>query len=747
MRRATQPTEARPATEPVLSIRDLRSEFDTNDGVVHAVDGVSFDLYAGETLGIVGESGSGKSVSAMSLLGLLDKPAGRVIGGELLYKGRDLRLMTESELRRIRGKEIAMVFQDPMTSLNPVITVGKQIVEVLQTADPSISRSDARRRAIELLALVGVPDPEKRFDQHPFEYSGGMRQRGMIAMAIANQPSILIADEPTTALDVTIQAQVLDVLRDAQNATGAATIMITHDLGVIAEMADRVAVMYAGRIVEIGDVEDVFRDPKHPYTVGLMASLPRLDTDLDRLIPIEGMPPSLLKLPPGCPFHPRCPLYQGRSLCHTQRPPLVSAETTDGAIHGAACHFVDEVPAWRRAIEEAIGVSLTSSAEPMTESTVVSVRISDRTPDPKEKLAPKEKAATRTVGEEILQVEGLKKHFPVRGGFLRNVVGTVRAVDGVDFTLRAGETLGLVGESGCGKSTTGRTVMRLLDPTEGRIVFKGRDITHTSRKDLRPIRREMQILFQDPFSSLDPRTRVEDIIGEPLRIHGLYERTSGPKRVKELMELVGLNPEHSTRYAHQFSGGQRQRIGVARAIALNPSLLILDEPVSALDVSIQAQVVNLLMELQKELGLAYLFIAHDLGVIRQISQRIAVMYLGRIVEIGDKHDVYERPTHPYTQSLLSAVPVPDPAQRSRRNRIVLVGDVPNPANPPLGCNFNTRCFKAQDVCRTEDPALLDREGHGHPSACLFPEVNPVLPMASVETGRPSPNGLVGTPND
>jgi peptide/nickel transport system ATP-binding protein len=725
-----------PPPEPVLSIRELRSEFDTADGVVHAVAGVSFDLYPGETLGIVGESGSGKSVSAMSLLGLLDKSAGRIVSGQLLYKGRDLRTASKGELRRIRGTEIAMVFQDPMTSLNPVMTVGKQIVEALRTADPSITRSKARARAVELLALVGVPDPNRRFDQHPFEYSGGMRQRAMIAMAIANQPAILIADEPTTALDVTIQAQVLDVLKDAQAATDAAIILITHDLGVIAEMADRVAVMYAGRVVEAGDVEDLFRDPRHPYTLGLMASLPRLDADLDRLVPIEGMPPSLLDVPPGCPFHPRCQLYAGRSECRTKRPRLVAAGKSERVTHVAACHFVGEVPALRQRIEDAIGVAVSGPTASEGPGTAIVIHVSERSAGP----ATSHRVAAQT-GEEILEVEGLKQHFPVRGGFFRNVVGAVRAVDGVDLTLRAGETLGLVGESGCGKSTTGRTVMRLLEPTAGRITFQGRDITHLSRHELRPMRRQMQILFQDPFSSLDPRMRVDQIISEPLRIHGLYERRSGPRRVKELMELVGLNPEHSARFAHQFSGGQRQRIGVARAIALNPSLLILDEPVSALDVSIQAQVVNLLMELQQELGLAYLFIAHDLGVIRQISHRIAVMYLGRIVEIGDRQDVYERPTHPYTQSLLSAVPVPDPTHRSRRHRIVLQGDVPNPADPPPGCNFSTRCFRVQDRCRVEDPELLDRGDHGHPSACLFPGTRDV---AATDALPVVPTGELGS---
>ena len=709
--------------EPSLLVRDLRAEFDTAEGVVNAVDGVSFEVYPGETLGIVGESGSGKSVSVMSVLGLLEKPAGTVIGGEVRYRGRDLRNISNSDMRNIRGKEIAMIFQDPMTSLNPVITIGKQIIEALRIADRSMSRSSARKRVIELLTLVGVPDPEKRVDQYPHEYSGGMRQRAMIAMAIANRPSILIADEPTTALDVTIQAQVLDVLKDAQEATGAATIMITHDLGIVAEMADRVVVMYGGRVVETGTVEQVFADPRHPYTVGLMASLPRLNADLDRLVPIKGLPPSLLRPPTGCMFHPRCALYGGRAECHTTAPELVAvSEDADG--HTSACHFVAEVPALRQRIEDAIGITISSDDEDHDEDTVEPVAPAV-IQVPKPAKLPHD---SRGVGDEILRVENLQLHFPVTSGITRKVTGHVRAVDGIDLTLRAGETLGLVGESGCGKSTTGRTIMRLLNPTGGKIIFKGKDITTLSRGQLRHVRRDMQILFQDPFSSLDPRMRVREIIGEPLRIHGMYRGSAeGAKRVEELMELVGLNPEHSKRYAHQFSGGQRQRIGIARAIALNPSLLILDEPVSALDVSIQAQVINLLMELQQRLGLAYLFIAHDLGVVRQISHRVAVMYLGRVVEIGEKRQIYERPTHPYTQALLSAVPVPDPSIRSRRERIVLTGDVPNPAHPPQGCNFHTRCFKARPECRDEDPILADRGLFGHTSACLFPELREVVP--------------------
>ena len=545
------------ASEALLSVADLRVGFATEGGRVQAVDGVSFELAAGEVLAIVGESGSGKSVTAQAIMGLVPS-RNATVEGSIRLRGRELAGASEAELQEVRGAMVAMVFQDPMTSLNPVYRVGAQIVEAIQAHRPEVGRAEARERAIELLDSVGIPEPQRRVDRYPHEFSGGMRQRAMIAMALALEPQILIADEPTTALDVTIQAQILELLRRLNRERGLATIVITHDFGVVAEIADRVLVMHEGRIVERGGLDDVFYAAKDPYTRKLLGAVVRLD----------------------------------------QAPPLRPGR-----------------------------------GEPA-----------------------------------LLEVTDLVKHFPVRRGLLFDrEVDRVRAVDGVSFSVARGETLGLVGESGSGKSTLSRAVLGLLAPTSGSVRFEGREIAGLSRRQMRPLRPEMQMVFQDPYASLNPRKRVGQIVGEPLRIQG---RASGAElrgQVHELLERVGLSPEHHDRYPHEFSGGQRQRIGIARALALRPKLIVADEPVSALDVSIRAQILDLLADLQEELGLAYVFVAHDIGVVRHVSDRIAVMHEGRIVEQGPADQVCERPSDPYTQTLLAAVPVPDPREtRARR---------------------------------------------------------------------------------
>jgi peptide/nickel transport system ATP-binding protein len=618
---------------PVLSVRNLCTEFATESGTVTAVNGVSFDVDAGETLAIVGESGCGKSVTSLSILGLLP-PKGRIAGGEVLLEGRDMLSMSDSELREVRGSEVSMVFQDSLSSLNPVVSVGRQIAEALRAHRGGLNKATARARAIELLEMVGIPNPRERSGQYPHQFSGGMRQRAMIAMAMANEPKVLIADEPTTALDVTIQAQILEVLRMASLETGAATMFITHDLGVVAEIADRVAVMYAGNIVEQSNSKDIFDNPHHPYTVGLLNSMPGVERSRGRLIPIPGQPPNLLSIPPGCAFSPRCSLTRGRDICIAEPPPLREAPGTD---HYAACHFLEEVPAERRRTSE-LAIQerpVWSGAESQDGSRV----------------------------QTLLRVEGLSKEFPIRRGSLFAKRELLKAVDDVSFSIGYGETLGLVGESGSGKSTTGRLIMRLLEATSGKISFDGHDITKLSRSEMRPIRRQMQLVFQDPYSSLNPRMTVEQNIAEPLRIHGVW-RSTGPKRIRELMDLVGLRPEMAIRFPSEFSGGQRQRVGIARAIALHPKLLVLDEPVSALDVSIQAQTINLLEELQRELGLSYLFIAHDLSVIRHISHNMAVMYHGSLVEYGPCERIYTNPEHSYTRALLAAAPISHPSERT-----------------------------------------------------------------------------------
>ncbi|MBB5785225.1 dipeptide ABC transporter ATP-binding protein [Nonomuraea jabiensis] len=668
---------------PVLEVTDLNVSF----GGVPAVRGVSYHVEPGEVLGIVGESGSGKSVTSAAVMGLL--PPGARVTGSVRLHGKELIGAPERELTSFRGKTISMVFQDPLSALTPVYRVGDQIAEAVRVHQ-RVSKETALVKAVELLELVGIPRPAERALAFPHEFSGGMRQRVVIAMAIANDPDVIICDEPTTALDVTIQAQVLEVLKKAQRKTGAAIIMITHDLGVVAGFADRVLVMYAGRPVEVGDVDDIFYGMRMPYTVGLLGSIPRVDRGARQpLAPIEGSPPSPEALPPGCPFAPRCPMKI--DACDEGEPPLFDV----GAGHRAACIRWQEV----------------RPREPV--------------------LVPVEPGRRERGERTVLEVHGLVKEYPLlKGAIFKRRVGTVHAVAGVGFDIRQGETLGLVGESGSGKTTTLTQILELAAPQSGRIVVLGRDTARLSGPERKAIRRDMQVVFQDPLASLDPRMTVHDILAEPLRTHG---RRRPGRRVAELLALVGLDASHAARYPQDFSGGQRQRIGIARALALEPRLLVLDEPVSALDVSIQAGVINLLGSLRARLGLSYLFVAHDLAVVRHIADRVAVMYLGRIAEIGQVDAVFDAPAHPYTQALLSAIPLPDPVRERARERILLEGDLPSPAHPPTGCRFRTRCPKFRGQLTDEQRRLcVDVEpevrplGEDQGAACHYAERREVV---------------------
>lgn len=616
---ATEKTVETTSTAPLLEITDLRVSFPSEEGRIDAVRGVTYTVSDGEVLAIVGESGSGKSVSSLAVMGLLPEQAR--ITGSIRFRGRELLGLGDRDLSKLRGSSISMVFQDPLSALTPVYRVGDQIAEAL-LAHGKVSRGEAAKRAVELLDLVGIPDPEVRAKAFPHEFSGGQRQRVVIAMAIANDPALIICDEPTTALDVTVQKQILNLLRKARDITGAGVIMITHDMGIAATLADRVAVMYAGRIVETAPAAELFDAPRMPYTVGLLGSIPRMDGPPRRpLIPIVGAPPAMHALPPGCSFAPRCPV--SIEECRVAEPPLEGVEPG----HTAACIRTAEVgtdelfEAYRREI-----------AEPEADAQVES--------------------------DVVLRVSDLVKVFPITSGVvLRRRKGEIRAVDGISFEVRSGRTLALVGESGSGKSTTLTQILDLVAPQSGSIEIMGSDVATLSKARKREIRRKMQIVFQDPTASLDPRLPIFDALAEPLRIDG-RSRAEIARRVPELLEQVGLRPEHADRYPADFSGGQKQRISIARALALDPELLVLDEPVSSLDVSIQAGVLNLLRDLQTERGLSYLFVSHDLSVVRNLAHDIAVMYRGKIVEYGPAEQIFADPRHEYTRALIDAVPVP-----------------------------------------------------------------------------------------
>ncbi len=675
------PESPSPGGAPLLEVQNLHVRFETSRGIVRAVDGISYTVKPGETVAIVGESGCGKSVSALAIMRLLAKNTGKITAGRILFEGRDLLHLSDEEMREVRGRDIAMIFQEPMTSLNPVLPIGQQITEPL-FIHLKMSEGEARARALELLRLVGITDGERRLEQYPHHLSGGMRQRVMIAMALACNPKLLIADEPTTALDVTIQAQILELMKELSRRLNIALIIITHNLGVVARYADRVNVMYAARIIEQGTADDIFLRPCHPYTLGLMRSVPRLDLPRgQRLETIEGLPPDLRAPPAGCRFAPRCPFRI--EIC-SQDPDLREV----GMGHHSACWRAEEIAAG------------TLKPAPLP---------------PKPGLAAADAEAT-----PLLEVEALHKYFEIKAagaGFLSSKKAIVKAVEDVSLSIATGETLGLVGESGCGKTTVGRTILKLEEATSGTIRFAGVDITHHSAQGMREVRRKIQVIFQDPYSSLNPRMTVGQIIGEPLSVYRLVSnRKEELKRVEALLGQVGLFPYMAERYPHELSGGQRQRVGIARALALEPSFIVCDEPVSALDVSIQGQIINLLEDLQARLNLSFLFIAHDLAVVRHISDRVAVMYLGRLVEVADRDELYANPAHPYTKALLDAAPIPDPKIERARAPRALKGEIPSPLTPPSGCVFHTRCPIAGEECRREVPRAR-QIGPRHVVAC------------------------------
>ncbi|HJT50772.1 MAG TPA: ABC transporter ATP-binding protein [Nitrosospira sp.] len=683
----------------VLQITNLKTILHMEPKPVWAVDGLTLQIEKGETFALLGESGCGKSMTALSIMRLLPE-AGEIVAGSVRLGGEDLLELPEAAMRRIRGKRISMIFQEPMLSLNPVMTVAEQISEVLRWHF-DLPVAAAQKRALEILNKVGIPDPSRRMNEYPFQFSGGMKQRMMIAMALAGEPELLIADEPTTALDVTIQAQVLTLMRDLQHRDGMAILLITHDLGVASEMAHRIGIMYAGEIVETAPRDEFFRNPAHPYSRKLLASLPGRDRRRKglRLAAISGNVPPLSREFAGCRFADRCD--HAWEPCR-QVAPGWTALTGEQQVR---CHLFNQD--WGPSVlkkEPADQVTEQTTAETPIEFLGEAGADTGASEKPYAEL-PSQEDQAECADSSLLSVKDLKVYFAIHKGLMRRVAGYVKAVDGVSLNIYQGKTLALVGESGCGKTTAGKGMLQLIPPTEGSVRYRGLELVGLERNRLRKLRAEFQLIFQDPYSSLNPRMRVVDIIEEGINALNVEDaRTADDKeaRVDALLESVGLSAEAKWRYPHEFSGGQRQRIAIARALAVNPKLIVCDEPTSALDVSVQAQILNLLRELQDNLALAYLFITHNISVVEYIADEVAVMYLGRIVERGTVDEVLSSPRHPYTQALLSAVPVIE--LESRRHIIRLHGDMPSPANPPAGCHFHPRCPHAMPVCHESYPA-------------------------------------------
>ena len=716
----------------LLEITDLHTVVTGRRRQVHAVNGVSLHLDQGEVLGIVGESGSGKTMTAMSILRLLPR-GGAITSGSIRFDGTDLVSLPEREIRKVRGDGIGVVFQDPLSSLNPTMSIGDQIAENVLLHRP-VSRAEALDRAVEVLSLVGLPQPRERIREFPHQFSGGMRQRAMIAIALACNPKLLIADEPTTALDVTIQKQILALIDGLRERLGMAVILVTHDLGVIAGHADRVAVMYAGKIAETASTDQVFAHARHPYTVALFDALPERVTQAgERLRTIPGMPPDLSAPLAGCAFAPRC--ANAQDTCTASDPPLAA----DGA-HAFACFFpVDVVLQSAPASPDdetgpdpvAAPVTETSPDEETSADSPATVASADG-PGPVPAASPPTRpviagppgdpdpAPPDDETAAMLELAGLTKDFPVLKGLLRRQAGRISAVADVSLSVAPGSTLGIVGESGCGKTTVGRLIVGLEKPTSGTIRFAGADVADLAGEQAADYRRGIQYMFQDSAAAMDPRMRVGSIIREPMRLQHQGSADDQRRRVATLLDEVGLPATAVDRYPHEFSGGQRQRICLARALALTPQVIIADEPVSALDVSVQAQVLNVLRDLQSAHGLTLIVISHDLAVIRYLADSIAVMYLGKLVEHGPAGQVYARPLHPYTSGLIAAVPVPDPRVERTRRAAGVTGELASAMNPPSGCRFRTRCPRASDVCAQQEPPLRVLAPGGHQVACHHP---------------------------
>ena len=740
---------------PLLTIEGLRTEIKLRRGVVHAIDGVSLSVDPGECLGIVGESGSGKTMTALSIMRLLPV-GGSVVGGQIVVDGVDVARLSESHMEDVRGNLIGMIFQDPLTSLNPTMTIGDQIAESVRL-HRGASKDAALSRAVEVLGLVGMPKPSERISNYPHQLSGGMRQRVMIAMALACEPKLLIADEPTTALDVTIQKQILELIDSLRQRLSMAVILVTHDLGVIAGRADRVAVMYAGRIVETAPTSVLFSSPRHPYTEALFEALPERAADgksIKRLYNIPGQPPDLTVPPPGCKFAPRC--RYARDSCREQEPGMTDLDGSHlfrcyypvgsaAEVRDPSTPFSSVPPEMPEAPKAEIQAREVLPGEPLPGAEEPAAGPDGRVPgeDGDWSVGPWREpgdaaaavagagpvaaggvaAADRRAGlaAPLLAISHLEKNFTVTAGaVLQRKVGQVSAVADVSFSIPAGSTFGLVGESGCGKTTVGRLIVGLEKPDSGSIVLGGRDLASLPGRERRRQARAVQLMFQDSYASMDPRMRVGTILREPLVIQRDGSRSAQSQRVSAMLSEVGLPAAAAERYPHEFSGGQRQRLGLARALMLRPSLIVADEPVSALDVSIQAQILNLMLDLQADYGLTYLFISHDLSVVRYMANAIGVMYLGKLVEVGPAEDVYAAPVHPYTRGLIDTVPVADPTKERAKETEGVRGELPSAVAPPSGCRFRTRCPRAQDLCAAEEPPLRPFTSEGHYAACHFP---------------------------